>query len=1263
MESVTNSNPLDSTLFSIEKLLKSINKTSKKTHDVLKNIFSENNDISKNIISSGNNIALILDNGFKSFIIESFNKTNLLLTNIVKKLSKTGNQYNVENGEFRGIDARSIDTSTKNQINIFTKDFSFRYIFATNKLLENLTEFFKTPISNFQGINDQLNTFSERLKNIGETSKTAATYLLLFTGTVALLGFVNFVAMIKASIGLIMMGQSIGLSLTTIMKAFAKYGIAKTLALLWGLPDLLESLAKSALITAASLYIMNYTSFSGILKLGIAILMLAGISRILSEQESKFSTSFLLSTIAFALLTMIPALKLLEYIKWESIGKLVAFITGLGIAFKFGDFNKKGSVMLLLGLGLMILTISFSLLDKFNWQNILMTNLFILGLGISLKSWNNTSSTKIIGIAFGLIMLVFSLELLTDVSGQAVIISLGILTALGLAIKFLVKQGITSNSNVAFNMETNGLGKLALGLMGIALAIYLFSNVDWSGTLKALAFMGALVIALKLLGLNKKTSVANPNKKSGGGMGLTGIIGFAFSLVILLLTIDAFTEIDWLPMFKLIVFMTAVGLITKLFSGRKSGLFGFALGMAILLLTIDAFTEIDWKIAGVFLVFATAVAFITRLFNWKNTLAMLGAFTALLFANYVISKVNTNLSDLPRLTIFLFTIIGFGIGLSLLGKMFASVVKGSLALIISSASLMLFATGINMLPTFSETLDKGIGFVTFMGIFSLVIFGLSFLMPLLIPAVLVAGTLLIISVSIYLTTEILSQINDLQIDYLKITDFTIAIKTLLNGLNDISIISIGEAVLKAVAMIPITISMFLAGITLGMISKLDVKPERIHSFGRGLTLLIDRINDIGGWNLAKTALKSALLLPIIGVSFLSALALKGISALDIKPEKMLSFGDMLKNIIGTITEIVSEYKDILNDDKIIKGVEGISKIISTVGGVAGAVEALANMRFNEYEVRNGQLVLKSSRPINDSDIRRVAQNVGTLIEGLINPIKILGANFASDKIDFMGKKIDNPFVSSDFEKGVDALAKISGAFKPIVDSISKYFESPLMKEDGMVLKFTNSVWDIVKMFIGVFNTLGKQDFDIKLITNTTTKFSEFIDLFEKFKDDKLSKMEISINKFVNALSDEDKWRKINTNIKNLSKELWSISKAINNISIEKATKLNNILYNMSDKNNSQVLREILEALYGIIDKITTTENNENSNTVQPINNTTSGSSFTNPLKQAISGNKNIQENNDNLLSKILEILQNLDIPKPPTVQKVHVVSSDSRGVY
>src|SRR5690606_7429921 len=93
-------------------------------------------------------------------------------------------------------------------------------------------------------------------------------------------------------------------------------------------------------------------------------------------------------------------------IKWDSVMKLPVFILALGLALKMGGFYTKQrlGVMNIIGLSLLMITMSLLQFNYISWEQVIKMNTFITLLGLSLRVIRKDMS--IMGImALGLIMM------------------------------------------------------------------------------------------------------------------------------------------------------------------------------------------------------------------------------------------------------------------------------------------------------------------------------------------------------------------------------------------------------------------------------------------------------------------------------------------------------------------------------------------------------------------------------------------------------------------------------------------------------------------------------------------------------------------------------------------------------------------------------------------------------------------------------------------------------------------------------------------
>lgn len=175
-----------------------------------------------------------------------------------------------------------------------------------------------------------------------------------------------------------------------------------------------------------------------------------------------------------------------------------------------------------------------------------------------------------------------------------------------LIITFIIRKGQFKRTMMSFRYLASGINLLVIALLAMAF-------IPLSGLLKVLGFLVALAFIAKKLSGDGKNSIinirsVNNSKKSGGGL-----FGAAIGLSILVLAISSVTEINFDQTKPLIMFMLEMAGIILLWSkiGKKTGggvagmMLKFALGLTVLLLAVDAATEVNWKgalIIGAFII-------------------------------------------------------------------------------------------------------------------------------------------------------------------------------------------------------------------------------------------------------------------------------------------------------------------------------------------------------------------------------------------------------------------------------------------------------------------------------------------------------------------------------------------------------------------------------------------------------------------------------------------------------------------------------------
>ena len=1202
-------------------------------------------------------------------------------------------------------------------INFFSQIKNFNDVRKLNLTLWNILQLVRTTPEKFTQLNEHLDNFSASLNKIAKQGfKTALTFTAI-AGSMMLFNFVSLVSIFKGAIALKVLSFAVGGFIMTIVKSIMTLGIIKTFLVLRAIPEILESIGMSTLFIGVSLYLIEKIKWSAVFKLISTIIML-GIATKSLNSEAKFSTAFILISLSIAILSMGTGLKIFETIKWEAITKFVLFVGGLGIAFKTWNKTRIGLITAL-GLSIIMYTIALSQWNDINNNVLWKFPVFITSLGISFGLLTKMISYQsLMGYAFSVMFFAIAFFLLTDISFAPLLTLTGVLLLLGLTLRYLYNGGnaVQLGGENLITAAAKSILQLAIGL---GILVYVFENTSWQSITTGFGILIGLMVsfAIVMRKINGTSSSftfnknVNINKSVSGKKNSPPILQFAIGLAILLLTIEAFNEISWGGAGQAILFIIAITgaivLMNKLGGkGKTRGLFGFALGLAILLLTIDGFNELNWDSAKNLLLFIAGLGIALRLFG-KNMKSMFAFSLGLLTTYLTLWLVSNSNIDYEKITYFGIAITGLVAVFWLISKFAGSLIKSSLVLILMSISLMLLIIPIKSITKniSFDTLQNVGYFVASVGMLAIMYGIISFFV---LPVIIGAGVIILLSIGTILAAERLSAINGIEINsnnimiFTKavahlsmelfkilpfvglgliaavalipisvslmitatsimvlssipinidsITYFTDSIKYIIESLNKIGITSIGESLLKSVGLIPIFGSMLIGAGTISLISSIKINTENIRKFTESLNLLVKEINTLGAWDLVKTSAKSVLLLPIVTVSLASATALASIQKLDVEPNKISKYGESLNLLVSSIANVVKDNKHILTDKDFILGMNGINTIINGITSVPQAIENLANLKFGEYEVKNGKLVLVGTQPFNEDTLKRVSNNLKMIIDGLIySMVKI---NNSSNL-----KNIDN----------LEIFKAVVHNFTPLVNIFKLISENELLSNPQRTNDTINGLKSFSNSMIENINLLGTKQLKDNswIMKDVGYNVGMFFYNFKKNYEEKiLQQANDIVFKFVDTLSDDSKWKKIEKNLKRLKDDFWSISKSINSIDLNKATQLNNLLYNMVDKNNSQTLSEILNeltTLVGLIQEKQESSNNtgisslstnydignsKNSNNVEIINNK--------PSK-----NVDNQRPVEKILSDILSRLEEMNIPTPPTVQKVFVTNNNN----
>lgn len=1214
---------LDMGFTSVLSMLNIINNDNEKTRTLIGSILDRLDDIAENISKSfktslGNfnfgstnnfsklqykvqldifktikNIGLLQKKFFDHFNI---NKIKLQNTTEETQKSDTSKQNSFLGGKI--INATNFYHFSLEKGNNKTLDYFGKGMKELNAFMKNKKEKFDQVINFFKGTADQLTTLNKLLK-------PAALGFSLLAGSLILLQFVSFINVFKLATILPILGVSLGLFIHAIIKSMSGIkggimGMWKVWNLMKALPEILVNLGKGILMLSIALVVYNFVGWDALAKFTISLIGLGLAFKFMTDEHSWGGTAKLMMVVG-VILAVTSSLIRTKDIPWDAVFKMPVAIGALGLALNIGGFDKLDKLKLMNMLSISLLLITFSLIQfkNISWENIIKYNVFITGLGLSLRTMKKDISTMTL-FAMGMVVLALSLVDFGEIKWVMILPVIGFIGMLGVVInKFVLgKMGGASTIN---NMTDSfggggfrggGLIGFALGLFLLTFAIQRFGGINWQTVFKAIAIIGILGLTFKLF-FQEKQSIFLGQKSR---IQVPSMIGFALGLGLLVLALDAVSEIKWKSVFQLVTLMVAIGLIFKFLMPQKSktsGMLGFAMGVGLLLLALDAMTEISWESVFKLVGFMLGIGFAMKLIGktgFFQMIALAGSIYVMVYSLEYLNKVNPKLENILLFGLFVGVAAGamffigqniltIGLGVAaVLGIGWATGVMADALIKVSTIkfnwqSTLTFFGGVLLLGT--AMLGLGALIMGTGGIAGLFI-GVG------------AAAILFIAGASLLMAKALASISELSYSEQSFDQFSYGIKQIINAYIDLDPIATVASVVSAVATIPILISVVFA---IGVLKLIDFTfsgnntlSKSTEIFGKSLGLLINSFNDnIGAWVSVKAGLKAVAILPILGTMYLASLLLDKISKTEWDLKKLDSFNLMFSSFITQTVETINTHKNALLDAQ--PGIKSITQLINVASGLANVVRNISNLRFVEMGVVNGKLVVTGVRQLGPADFENVGKSITKLLLALIDPIKALGMD--SDTWRIGSDTIQNPFKNNNFLNGIDNIKKITDAFKPFVDSITMFTKTGIVTDNASTDKFTYGVQQTAKSYGYVFWKLAqiKRANLLKDSFTTIDAIEKYNELWDDLNFDTFKDYSNLFNSFIDRLADQNKWKIIHKNINVLTTNLQKTVKAINSIDLQKAAALEVNVKQLSDKSNIEHIKEVIEQfvnLFGII---------------------------------------------------------------------------------
>lgn len=570
-----------------------------------------------------------------------------------------------------------------------------------------------------------------------------------------------------------------------------------------------------------------------------------------------------LKFLGLSLLGLATSLIIFNYVDWSSVGKLLAFIGGLSVIMRLYANTAKQS----------------------NQENT-----------------SDSDNSVLKKLSFGLISMGLALYSMNYVDWASTGKLLVFLSGL-----FITLRVFASTKN---NAPSKGFLKLSIGISILLITVRAIGEINW---VNALTTISGFVIGIGLVTMisNKFMGGGNGSQSAlmGGKSSLTGLLGFAIGITILLIAVDAVKDLNWQNALILITFIAAVSfavaapsLIPKgKFGGQPiGGILGFTVGIALLLIAVDAAGEVNWTNAFYITGFIYAIVGAMYLMQTKLSGGVKGMATniggivllvgTVVGAMYLISKINVSNQQLTTFGVGTAIIVGASILIGMFSKLIS---RGSSIVMQLGIGTITLASALYVISKTNVTLEQLIMY----GFGVSVIVGISYIIGLVsknIKKSLVS--IILLSVQTTMLAGVLWIVSKLDLDSDKMLSFSVSAGILTGTLLVISYVESSlKRTLKAVGLVTFS-SLMLAGV-FRIISALNLDFSKLLKFGAtvigfvGLSVVVGLFESV-----IKRATPILIMLGVASVIFASSLYI--ISVSNLSWEQLAMFGTTIVGFVA-----------------------------------------------------------------------------------------------------------------------------------------------------------------------------------------------------------------------------------------------------------------------------------------------------------------------------------------------------------------------------
>lgn len=728
----------------------------------------------------------------------------------------------------------------------------------------------------------------------------------------------------------------------------------------------------------------------------------------------------------------------------ENGDKIIDFLTRLE------DFASKKASSFAKSLGLIVDALTSAATkaathkDEFESLNEMFASLSNAASSIS------SVSKSLMQLALGIVVFAGSIILLTKIAGAGgILVAVTGMLVIGAAIYALSKLNTSPENDSILKGLGKDLALMSLGVIALAIGGLIFNSVGLPGFLMMISSLALLALTVALA--NK---IASPDSDTTLAQ---SILALSAGTILLALSGVIFGQVG-LPGFLMMIGALAMlgltlALISKLGGKRKSDpstlLVQLAVGLMVFTLAVWLWNKLipDPTDAIAPMIAIGALAGILALVGsrandmFKAALAIAISSIALIILAFVIKQFDGISKEAY-----------IGAGLSLLGITGALIALGSvgnsllgaISLLVGSIALILISTALKM----TSNVDPAtmLSFGAFVLGFSGVLIGLGFVPMAMLGAV----TLIVGSVALLLLAAALKTAKGSEDVALPMAAGILAIGGAFAILgNPFTLLFLLSGVAAGIAM---GSAMLLIAKSFSEFKKANVSSSDIESISSSMSVFIDSMFNVFDRNALKMLKVRLGIFALAGLGSLLtdvAYGMQSMSKLEfvehevrngklvpVRARKLtnadfLAVGRNIDTIINAVHEPLAKIGEqtqgswLFSKNPVADGIKAVSGLGTLMTTLASGVSDMANLRFTEYGVKNGQLVPLSVRTLTEQDFANVGTNFDKIINAISGPLAKIGASAGV-------------FTDSDVKNGIDELSGIGEVITPLVELVKTF---------------------------------------------------------------------------------------------------------------------------------------------------------------------------------------------------------------------------------